>query len=296
MLGIFGNLMSDTFAHGAAVSMCVRGADEDNTAGDDGLLIKRDDTADEIEMVLDALGDCEMTKTFDIVDPEDASICLKRPISVVDGTIVHGIAIIPPSITLFRHHILKEDDPRYSFFDEGLDDRARVSIVGKDMMRFLRSAHRAQWRLSDDEVELVMDTLRGAMRHIKIPVDGGLPQCGRSSYFFPCATQIDEFRQDDPILSLAARHFTGHVTIPLVEKEEMPLVSEVLPGDRFRGNGGKLWKLLEILGHVTKDEIRVELSGQDALDHLIRLYTEKHRSNLYEFHIVSDIPTVFSLI
>jgi len=296
MLGIFGNLMSDTFAHGVGLAMAMgedMGVDDLNVAGDDAAYNQTEENEDPVNHILDAMGDFEQSKTFMVTDA--TPICLKRPISISEHqTYLHGHSIIPPNMALINHLLCDKNDPRYSFFDKEESESSRISTVGKDLMRMLRSAYRAQWKLDDDELQYVLDIVEGVRRMKHIPEHGGLPQCGSDRYFFPAVVDLSELRTVDPIISLVSRRFQGSVTIPVCEFERYSDLDngleEMIVGETFRCNSNARLAWLERLGYLSSKKERARYTGKKAYDYLVRLYSDHSTPAVNEYTVVETIP------
>jgi hypothetical protein len=291
MLGIFGNLMSCTFAHAALIAQCIKEEDQVNVAGDDGIIEETPENEGHIDICICALGDYERSKTFRSDD--EGCICLKRPLWEEPPVLQVGIACIPPSITLVTWHLFGIGDPRYTFLEDGLSRADRISIVGKDLMRFLRSVHRAQWKLDDSQVLFATEFVRRLTVKASLPLDGRLGHCG-DEYFWPASIEADELRVIDPLKSLVDRRYHGHVILPVQDYEEIEEpIEDWDQGDVLRGNKTRIMGLLEKLGYI-RTERALEVSYDHiGYNHLFRLFTDRSTPLVYNVYVLKAIPRIF---
>jgi hypothetical protein len=294
MLGIFGNLMTCTFAHGALMLQLVENEDEVNIAGDDGIVKESYETEDQISLAIGVLGDCEMTKTFR--SDVEGCICLKRPLYHSIGGLEQGIACIPPSLVTFAHYCFDISDPRYTFHGNSTKTASEVSIVGKDLMRFLRSVYRWGWRLDDIQISyalLVAESWsRLVFRDPSYP--GRLPHSG-DSFFWPSCVSLEEFRTYDPLDSLLLRRYAGVATLPIMEdlQEEPVDLMSLEVGDIVRCNSSRELSMATMLGYLERETSTRTVYGIDGYNYIKRLLTS-YDPIVYTFRVVKTIPHIFN--
>lgn len=292
MLGIFGNLMTCTMAHGALMAQTVEAEDEVNCAGDDGAVLERKERKEDQDVCVCHLGSYEWSKTFSSDD--DGCICLKRPLWEEGSRLHHEIMVIPPNLSLILHLIEGRVDPRFQFFSEDLSPEDRVSTVGKDLMRFLRSVHRAAWRLSSSEIELAIDFYQcltkkingfGNLNHGSLPHSSGV-------VFWPVYPTEDDLRSSDPFELLLISRYNGTCAIPVQEWVELSYEDLEEAGVEVRfGNKTKHLGYLEKLGLLESKRSLRMMTGPEGFDALRRLYQDFSTPLVYEFRLVDNVPT-----
>jgi hypothetical protein len=287
MLGIYGNLMSCTFAHGAVMAQLVEDEDQVNIAGDDGAVDENDENEEQVDLCICALGEYERSKTFR--SDEAGCICLKRPLRQSGIRLEQGLLIVPPSLTLIGFHLWGIQDPRYTF-ETSPSRNGAISIVGKDLMRFLRSVHRASWRLSDEVIESALEGLEGLNTSLwrNRYHEGGLMNCG-DPYFWPAYTTVDQIRVEDPLDTLIRNRLRNSVVVAIREYVPSPNFRNVDPGDKFYSNSTKMLSLYERLGLVVRSDCRQEFTGMKARLALKEVFNPSVPV-MYEYECVAPIP------
>lgn len=273
MLGIFGNLMTCTFAHGAVLAQVVHSDNEVNVAGDDGVVLEDDERPYLVDLGIRSLGDYEREKTFSSRD--DAAICLKRPIHQTGTRLYHGTACIPPNMALYHHLLEGIEDPRYTFMYPDLSQAEKVSIVGKDLMRFLRSVHRSSWKLDDVELGMAVSVAKGFTSLTHMPPEGRLMNCGDSLFWPNVPHYPEDLRLFDPMYCLVLARYRGNATISLRERREDVDISDWQPGEVRQGNKSIHLGFLEKLGFLecSKEELE-DLEGDAGFLKLLGRLTE----------------------
>lgn len=296
MLGIYGNLMTCTLAHYMTVAPTIQREDEANVAGDDAIILIYLLTFYSLINAILLVGTFAMDKTFKIND--SGAVCLKRPISMTD-TINHTDNIVPPNLAVVTSYLLGYDvDPRFqTFYNESNipDIEGRISVVGKDLMRFLDSCHRMLYWSSD-----VVEVYQG-FRRLVIRITGVVPsfssgfQEGRLKYIWPVDPEQYDFLIHDPIFVFCS---LMNSTMEFDRRGVDPVDYNSLQfaGDEVVGNSDKRLKLLKTLGYITRESEREVLSPMDAT---VRMYTLIRSRKildpvLYKFSCDVDIP--FSMI
>jgi hypothetical protein len=300
MLGIFGNLMTCTFAHGTIVGMStpdVHSSDSYNCAGDDGLVPERPSTSFFIDRGVRLVGSYEREKSFR--GDEEAPICLKRPFVETFPQPALEINIIPP--TLATCVALLNDsfsDPRYnSFTDETLTWIDKVNIIAKDLLRFLRSAFKQGY---PDWVRLegIINGFRRLVRkYVGWNPTPGVHIAGVRP-LWPVGPDMYEFDSLHPVKAILL-----YFAPPIVRVEKREVMVDVSlqyerAGDEFRGNSTKRLKLLEMLGYVEKEEVFEDITDVDRLAFLEDLLLDDSSYDncdpvVYHYTIVREIPYHF---
>jgi len=292
MLGIFGNLMTCTFAHAAIMLPLVDSLDRYNCAGDDGIIPEHLSTEGVIDTAIRIVGSYAREKSFR--GDEEGAIHLKRPFcNGPKPSLLQNI--IPPTVATAIEVLSDFDDPRFrSFVDYDSMSRVdRISIVGRDLLRFLRSAYRLQYK----DVDALSAVLRGFSRLV-VKLTGYRPKPGlqtRSSPLWPLDPCEYEFvdNRHDPLSVLVA--ISGdRQTEELREYRNEEGLDCTVPGDQFEANPNRRLKLLEMLGYLEVSEIQVEIL--DPLSYWSnRLYSvdDIPIPPVRMYSVVRDIPPCF---
>jgi len=300
MLGIFGNLMTCTFAHGSIVGMStadVQGDGEYNCAGDDGLVPERESTREDIDRGIRIVGVYEPTKSYR--GDDEAAICLKRPFKETFPSPTLLANIIPPTLaTCLTALSPSYQDIRYTDrYDEDKSWIERVNVVARDLLRFLRSAY----KLGYENVERLGSVYWGFRRLVE-RYTGWKPSAGvwvaGVRPFWPADPRDYEFLEASPFLVTLL--YFGPPLLRIQRRERVVDVSLQFSSvdDEFEGNSTKRLKLLEMLGYVTKEEIYVEADSMTEVG-LIEAYYDDSIADeflsppVYLYHIAKDIPWYF---
>ncbi|QMP84024.1 hypothetical protein [Rhizoctonia solani ambivirus 1] len=287
MLGIFGNLMSCTLAHGIAVAQTVETPDELNVAGDDAAVAENVEDPFLTDYAIRSVGEYERSKTF--YGDEVGAIALKRPIHIEGDRPVMSVNIVPPSLTMILHQ-LGIEDPRYFYPPELVTDSERISSIGKDLMRFLTSLHYRLPKVTEDEVLYAFDMFRAISRLLNQPSGGKLPNLYMDGYW-PC-WETPEDIEIHPVNNLVFRNYQGYANIPLFETDEDDHGPEHYAGSRWVGTMTRHLSFLEKLGYLeVSAEITRVVEGYDGyLELLSYLKFDEYRSRLYRFLVIREIP------
>lgn len=290
MLGIFGNLMSCTFAHSAVVSQVVADPTMYNCAGDDGLAPESMETEGLLDDAVTIVGVYERTKSFR--GNEEGAICLKRPfIETYPSPTLHEF-IIPPTVATAITVLTEYRDPRYPTFEDYSEwrDVDRISVIGKDLLRFLRSAYRFQYQDVALLGSIVMGFSKLVRRHIgRFP----RPGCGGPDQeVWPLNPVEYEFSHVDPT-KLLFLYFSNSRIVPRKEIID-GYPGFFFEGDQFEANSCKFLKLLEMLGYVRKEEVSFELAESDRLTYYDDvILCSKPLPGVYNYTVVQDVPQYF---
>jgi hypothetical protein len=292
LLGIFGNLMTCTFAHGAAMAYTVEDLSQINCAGDDGALAEDETNKEGISSMSSALGSYEEWKCFrsDI----EGAICLKLPIEQVGLIIRRRIRIIPPNLILIAHMLVEGySDIRYTWFDEDLTKEKRLTVVGKDLMRFLRSAYRAREALSEEEKADCVKFVREVSRRFNIKTEGSVPGYG-GKFFWPYCSPGYELDNSDPLFVLLSYHYTGVVVLPRFETDYSDGRPLMYAGEISCRNSSKHLSFLEKLGFLEKEKETIVLFGSEGFYEIYRSWdASRVGSVVYSYKVIKDVPYRF---
>jgi hypothetical protein len=270
-LGVYGNLPSCTFGHGALLSHTVDHEDKVNVAGDD-LSVEEDDTTESLtDAVVNALGKDQKEKRFRSDEP--GCICLKRPLFEEYGQLIQGLRIIPPGLYTVLHHGFGIKDPRYRHFgsDEMSSDE-HLRVIASEVVRFSRSAFQCSATLLPEDKLLVMRYCRFIRDKIGFPKDGACVGISGHAYNFPYIDDDPEvFLSEDPMRATFMMHYRPGVTVQERLRIDPLQVADFLePGQSFRYNPTPYLKYLEKMGHISKEPVLVHstLSQEKWLEYL----------------------------
>lgn len=293
LLGIFGNLMTCTVAHYLIMSTVVEEPEKElNIAGDDGLVRISGINEGFAHRAINLVGEWELSKTF--MSTEFAAICLKRPIEELESSLRLRHNLVPPTLASCVAYLLGEEfDPRYQFY--GLQDLSlakRVTIVGTDLMRFLRSA----WTWQHEDIGEVDSIWRGYTSLVERVVRKNIAHYVSEEWpnvLWPIRPHDYEFYQEDPLIVWARLHSRE---FDFQERGYEAFNAEDLrfAGQSVRCNWDKRLALLEKLGYVEKEGVSVKLHEQAALDFWRMLVSKTPLPpGVYVYTCLRDIPDHF---
>jgi hypothetical protein len=291
LLGIFGNLMTCTVAHYLIMCQNQDSFDEDNTAGDDGLALEYGHTEVYNDIAIRLVGSYAVEKTFRSF--EEGAVCLKRPLAQHEGELVLGYNIVPPVLITAISKVLGEAvDSRYRYYPTDLTRNQRISVVGIDLMRFLRSC----WMRQHEDFEEICAVYDGFTRMVNslVGFDVRKTSSSRGSRIvWPLNPREYVFYDTDPILVYAL--FTPR-SCSFQVREYRPVGAFDLHrcGDSYVGNVDKRLALLEKLGYLEKEDVLIDLDPYDVpYEFYTRLVTLPSAPDVYTFRVLRDIPEVF---
>jgi len=302
MLGIFGNLMTCTVAHFLVVAPTQEDPFlSDNTAGDDGIILFFLYTYFTVVIAISLVGSFALDKTFRSDDP--GAVCLKRPlVEVSDFGMPKSLSlkdnVVPPNLCMAVSYLLGYNfDPRYSIFNdlEITPLGVRISVVGKDLLRFLESAYSLNYN-----GPLVVDVYLG-FRRLVHEITGHRPVVGGSvdgiRYTWPVNPQDYVFLIHDPYLIYAWHSVEWSLVVDRRETEDYQKGSLKEAGDVVKCNSEKWLSMMELLGYVEKEEIKMVLFGPVLVDYIYKLLRQPAIMPpvLYKYTVVRDIPDVLEL-
>jgi hypothetical protein len=274
-LGVYGNIASATFIHGAVMTMMHNHLDENNVAGDDGL-----DISSNVEVTLRTVGSMGIVqddKTFR--DSEGCCIHLKRPITRIGNRLLHGLLSVWPSL----EPVMEQPDLRYPYYNE-LTKRERKDAIAGSITAFLQSL--VPLDLADDDVDLVDTALSYIYDTYGLPRSGCVPQATNDrSAFVP--TYERRFIGVDPIYNTIVRNYSGIAKLP--KRGRVRWNIGMLDLGTFECNSTKLLNYLEALGYVEQEKVSQFTFGEEGLRELLREYT-RPEPPIYQYTVVSRLP------
>lgn len=290
LLGIFGNLMTCTLAHYLLISPAMSADDEANVAGDDGIILETLLNKYLLDAVIGKVGDCAPDKTMRSNDL--GAVALKRPVIETPPSLELLHNIVPPNLAVSISYLIGSDfDPRYSvIMDDGSPLEDRLSVIGKDLMRFLESCYK--WGVSDLEAH---EVFIGFCRLVE-KIVGVFPSAGHlvtSKYVWPLDPLSYQFYNISPMEVYAGLCCTC-LDFAVREVEPIGKFELVTAGDEVKGNSSPRLALLERLGYLDKKRVLATLTGPDAVSMWLSLQNSKdYVPEVYQYVCLKDIPPQF---
>lgn len=290
LLGIFGNLMLCTLAHYLILSPTVEDDAEINIAGDDGLVLRTLLNQFAVDLAISLVGDCAEDKTM--LSGEIGTICLKRPLIELPPVLYLARNVVPPGLVISGSYIGgRPIDARYEILgieDMKLEDR--ISVVGKDLLRFLEACYTEG--ISQDEAFIVYNGFSRMVAGVLgyTPVSAPL---GSGAYVWPINPNHYDYYSVSPQM-LFATYFCQGLSFHRREYESINYADLRYAGDMVRGNSDSRLVLLERLGYLEKKPVVENLSGYGSVERWLSL--QKHFDAtpiLYDYVCNKDIPPVF---
>lgn len=277
-LGVYGNLMSSTFLHGASMFQVVDEEDKLNIAGDDGHFAEVAGMEDRTTPIIRGNGVVAMEKEF--ATYENGAVCLKRGIVQFGPRLIQKSMIIWPSISLTLE---KMGIPSRHHTNTGLTKRELKEVVASDMMRFLRSIFSAG-RIED--AEYVVTYCNNFFDQTGLPKDGSVPQLGGHFLCPICPKTIDQL-YTDPLRSVLGLHYGGGVVLPLrvpSHTVDAPEINWSIDSE-FEGLMTSQLSYLESLGYLMSTSIPVLYGGMDGFSRLLKEFDLPERK-MYTFRVL----------
>lgn len=298
-LGVYGNLMTCTAAHGHALAQICEDEDQLNVAGDDAAFAE--DSSNELaaDYVIGAIGKDQKEKRFS--SEEAGCICLKRPLYQDGFRIEQGYRTVPPSIYNILHNIFGYLDPRYRHSEREVSYTAGRISVSKEICRFVRVCHELGPGLSVKDRRDAIRFLRNIYEVCNLPTTGAVTGIDRSKITLPYlpedANREDSYFDSNPNAETLRRFYTGHAIID--ERRVLPYMDGTVvglsPGNTFVCNSSKYLAYLRKLGFVESRPVQHLVSGLVGLGQLEYSIFDDISPVVYEFEIVESVPVHLSL-
>jgi len=290
LLGIFGNLMTCTVAHYLIITPCIDEDDEINIAGDDGLVLETLLNKYQLDVCIGFVGESAEDKTMRSNDL--GAVCLKRPLIEARPTVHLGHKITPPNLAVAVSYLMGNTiDPRFQFFNlDEMPFEDRLSVVGKDLLRFLESCF--LWGVSEEEAS---DVVRGFGRVVH-KICGFSPRAlplVRSKYVWPLDPRTYNYYELSPLRAYASV-CCASLVFHKREVQRSDVGSLRYSGDVTQCNSDRRLVLLERLGYLEKNPLLVTLQGDLAVEFWLKLQAGRYlEPPVYEYSCLKDIPGQF---
>jgi len=292
LLGVFGNLMTCTLAHGIIISMWAEDEDQVNVAGDDGIVPENEQTLVAIRESINIMGTHEESKEF--LSTEVGAIHLKRPIYQIRQSLHQQAMVIWPNVSLLSGLIFGIEDPRYLPQDLTLTER--VGLVGKEILRFLRTL--STWsHIPDDDKGVACAYLINLEKMVEKEFDitlagGRLTQCG-DDVFWPWIPRLYEEIGLDPWIQTCNHVYHGYCLLPESRLESWDMQIESLsPGVTICVNAHPHLSFLVKCQYLERSYETVLFHGEDGLDRLRRSILDLDPI-VYKYTCLEPIPVKF---
>jgi len=277
-LGVFGNIASCTFLHGATLGMMARSEDDAGCAGDDAAINTND--RDEVETGISTIGVYEPSKVFVIRSHKPTrdsnSLYLKRRVFVsLNGNLQLSSHFLPPSF-LFTVRGQRE----YSRYHVEMSG-TRAEMLNRSITSVM-SAFRTAIALPPAELSSVYGMLRYFYSIHDMPLDGYVPQYHqRRSSRRPFIPSLNSLGSSNFLEETLVSCFNNFARVPNRQK--------VLDGIYFRPKFGMTFEMterppdlvvLEKLGIVTKVSYPgdfIDFIGPEAITPVLIEYSQGSR-------------------
>lgn len=285
-LGVYGNLSSCTFLHGAIMSQLVSTFSQIGVAGDDGLVESDDDYT--TFFVIRLLGLMEESKGYNTSECGN-QLYLKRPIRQL------GNRVFSQSFALYSmlEHLHDWDDHR--FFNAPRTKRERLSSLSSSIIAYLRSLTRLV--LTKDQKDMIFEFLVNVYHHASFPKEGHIPQIhttyGSDQRVQSCVvpTLSLESIGNEPLEFTIKSLYQGIAVIPDKTLDSIPIDSDLLfAGSEFVCTGSTLLSYYRKLGFVELIQDEVVIVGEDGLLSLLKYYSNVRTHARYTVSVIRDVP------
>jgi hypothetical protein len=293
LLGVFGNLMTSTVAHGLVVRYLNDNDDEENVAGDDGLTPEDDETSIVVHAALETLGTYERSKTFR--SNEEGCIHLKRPLWIVDGLVQTTDIIKFPSSSRLLYLLDKEKFPDYRYTEVEPDDvyvTTRISRAGRELLRLLRSVYLLRHKVNEIEMIKIIRFCLEVTKMFGTSRKGSFTELGHD-YFWPRIPDEVSLFNEDPMLVAVREHYNGLATLPEIGSQVYQGDYSFTAGITFQSVATPHITWLKHLGFLETRPVLTTVYGEDGFYRLYDLYRVKDDPivhMLYNIECVKDIP------
>jgi len=292
-LGVFGNIASCTFLHGATLGMLGETENDTGCAGDDAAINTTE--SPKVELGVSTIGIYEPSKVFIIKSHKPTkmsdALYLKRRVFVTESGRLDKLELFrPPSLlwTVYR----KPEYMRFKVEMAGSKKEVRSRCISSVLSTF-----RSAVGMPSYDLVLMHEFLASFYQHHSISPRGFVPQFeyfrGENELFVP---SLDFLGSEDFIEETIHSCFRGFARVPNREPIEDGLYLRLYKGMIFETTERNPdLRSLEMLGMVEKRAYPggfIELLGEQALNAVVDEYLSKRNnsSRRYRFEVVKDIP------
>jgi len=278
-LGVYGNLMTCTFIHGASVLQLVIEPSRLNVAGDDGHFARNrfKPLSDDIPMIR-ANGVLETSKTFST--EEDGSICLKRGLVQVEGRLFQKRMLVWPSLGLVAELL---GSPIEHLAPSKKTKEELREAVSLEVLRFLTALHFLE---EIDCYEEVLSYLKTLYRLCELPTVGSVPQL-EGTFLCPILpTTLGELSYH-PLQYLLSYHWKGAALVPkrLRDTTMMPQVVRWEEGFVVERTLSPFLSYMDTLGYIELLPCELLVFGESGFDRLMSEFLD-FSPRVYDVRVV----------
>lgn len=286
-LGVYGNLATCTFLHGAVVLQAFDSPDSLNVAGDDGHFRQKPGFEDVVTDLIRSIGVVETTKEFD--SREDGAVCLKRGLYQHSGRIYQKLMVIWPSFHSLGT-LLGFRSPQFSPFDPGMSKNDFRNLVGNEILRFLSHLYYAKIQ---ENIDFVLQFLLFYYQQTNLPEYGSLPQCNGKFLCPVLPTSKDDLYREHPLDKLLRTTYNGSAMVTCswdearFDDETEGIGYSV--GYSWRGRMTGYLSHMQKLGFVQSEKLKEFVWGDWGFERLKEDF-DPYRIPVYDFLVLEDIP------
>jgi hypothetical protein len=280
-LGVYGNIATSTFLHGAVVLQLCNNLDETNVAGDDGIVPTEDD--DDVFPLIRHLGLMAEEKAF--VSHQGGCIHLKRPLVQVRNRLYQGSLVIWPS---FEYLATTDDelDPRYPLI-KSMTLKERRDAFANSVTTFLTSLT-SYSDISELMKDIVDVAITRSYHRLGLPLQGFVPQVLQGAFGFVAA--YDRlYIGVEPKRNTILRNYAGIVKLSLRGRKGYEPQCVCEQGEEFQCNSSKGLNYAETLGYLEKTRIDSLFTGEVGLEMLLKEYFDPDPP-LYIYKVLKSPP------
>lgn len=286
-LGVYGNLATCTFLHGAIMSQLVDDFSQLGVAGDDGLIDSSDDWT--TFFVIRLLGLMEESKVYNTSE-EGWQVYLKRPTRQFHNRIYSESFAIYSMV----EHLFDCDDSR--FFPVQRKPYERLGALASSLVVYLKTLSRLT--LSTIECEVVHTFLVGIYTKVGFPTEGCVPQVYTPPSLFSAKippvlipTLRVDFIGKDPIEMTIRSLYDGIAVLPEIDEDHLTLdVGMLYVGSSFEAVGTQYLSYLRKLGFLELEPLECVYTGEDGFLRLLKFYSPGRLRRKYTVTVLAEIP------
>lgn len=280
-LGVFGNIASCTFLHGALLLQLASLEEECGCAGDDAVICVSDE--DKAYVCISLIGVLALEKTFSSSQPD--IVYLKRKTWVGDSFHLSQSHYVQfPSVLVFC-----SADLLSRFRESHLSKKELYDLAASSLGATFRSGGAIDSRYHED----VMEFLRRYYTRCSFSPLGNIPHY----HFHPthenmrCYWDISSFGSYSFVLDTVKALYPGWVRVP--DRRERGTDEGIClePGVLFETSGSPEVRVLDRLGYIERVEKRqVVYDGEDGLDAIVSEFKRKGKAPVRSVYRVIQRP------
>jgi len=285
-LGVFGNIASCNFIHGATILQCCTYEEECGCAGDDVVIV-----VDEVETVwgcASLLGILAVEKTF-LMSDRDVVYLKRRTWLGRDGHLHQSSPFQLPSFLL---DAVRGDDPIRRFRESRASTDELLDIASSSIMASFRSAHHLLKR--EEYMSEILPFMKAYYRRHSFPEEGSVPQyhqikTSMTRRFIP---RLEFFGNPDYIRLTLETLYPGSVTLP--DRDSRHSVDiDPSSGTVFLSRGASEVTYLKRMGYL-KETGRMSrvYYGPDGLGRIIDEFDRsvRNENRWIRYEVIREIP------